>query len=546
MTTDDFPMTDAEIKYATTGRALIRKSQIESIAQLGEIESKPKAPGTGETRTAAARTQSGEALGDQLDPPESETSGSATESRSRRVGIPQKLYQQLYAAFPDAGKRQTREANAITRQIIVSQFLKAKRDKYRTFSFSSKLMRAMYGRLQAGKVSRFLKDTSMVRIDRTHQCNRRCRRYRFCGGLTKSEKATSAPKDGDPHDTSVPVPVAGTGTGAGSLLLDCDLSGGVTDCEPEWVCRPSWRILGVSEMFTFDAGWRKEDFRRFAERSELLWPGSMDFHAHLQIGYDALTFRDVDMAKCIDMAGSVEKGEDWLQSWLSAKRGLATCFRKHGRVYHPVVYIPGELRKNFLTFGDEGYAEVDLKSTYLTICASFLSPSKCKSCLIEDLRTGRFYEIIGALLKRTKFISRQHLKKLIQKHVLFGVKDFGKTEIFQVVADRYPDLASTILAIRGKKYGSSYMSHMLTKCEGGMFVDGLLRWCVQQNIPAITIHDAVGVPATCAKVVATQAREIAEQQLGFEPVFDTKTYRAATNEIKKTNEQRAFVEAVAG
>jgi hypothetical protein len=118
------------------------------------------------------------------------------------------------------------------------------------------------------------------------------------------------------------------------------------------------------------------------------------------------------------------------------------------------------------------------------------------------------------------FTDSQSLKAAVNKDCLFGRQNFGRTPLFVSMQKLFPDLARFI---RHKRlhHDVSWLSDLLTNAEGSFFLDLLLPFVVGSNVPALTIHDAVIVPASKASQVAGYCNQLAEAHFGFCPRFKT-------------------------
>jgi hypothetical protein len=148
-----------------------------------------------------------------------------------------------------------------------------------------------------------------------------------------------------------------------------------------------------------------------------------------------------------------------------------------------------------------------------------LDDSRCKDNLISDLSDGLFYQKLGER-SGNAFSDTQSLKAAVNKDCLFGKRDFGRTPLFVSMQKLYPDLARFIRYQRSR-HSPSYLSDVLTNAESAFFVDLLLPYIVNAGTPALTIHDAVIVPASKASQVAGYCNQLATEHFGFCPKFKT-------------------------
>ncbi len=203
---------------------------------------------------------------------------------------------------------------------------------------------------------------------------------------------------------------------------------------------------------------------------------------------------------------------------------LLYLFRVAGRCYHPLVNQPKLLRQRYLKFCHNGQiedgAEVDMSATYWVLLASILKPSLCKEMLVQELVTGRFYERLNTACGN-HYRDQRELKKAVQKDCLFGKKNFGRTRLFASMERLYPDLARLIRHFRNK-YSLRWLSNKLTNAEGEFFIDCVLPFLLDAGIPALSIHDALVVPASEAEQVRIWCWGLAKERFGFLPMFRIK------------------------
>jgi hypothetical protein len=264
-----------------------------------------------------------------------------------------------------------------------------------------------------------------------------------------------------------------------------------------------------------------------------LWPDKFKYVSCIESSIAKLVIGTVSYEDCLDAAKRSRslsettpevKANLYQESWGSfQERPLQYMTRTAGRVHYPLTNQSKILRINHLQFQHNGLientAEVDMSATYWVLLTSMLDDSRCKDTLIRDLTDGVFYrrlnEATGSL-----FTDSQSLKASVNKDCLFGRQNFGKTPLFSAMERQYPDLAR-LIRHRRIHHTVSWLSDCLTNAESAFFIDCLLPYIVNAGTPALTIHDAVIVPASKASQVASWCSDLAVQHFGFSPRFKT-------------------------
>lgn len=297
--------------------------------------------------------------------------------------------------------------------------------------------------------------------------------------------------------------------------------------------RTIWQYAGTVVITHLPVEWLAGYHRSFRQACLGLWPDKFkyvscieDSIAKLVIGTPTREdyLSAASLSRNLSGASPEVKANTYQHSWGSwQERPLSYLTRKAGRVYFGLTNQPKTLRRNHLQFQHNGLiektAEIDMSSTYWVLLTRMLDDSRSKDNLISDLSDGCFYQKLNQATGNV-FTDTQSLKAAVNKDCLFGKRDFGKTPLFIAMERLYPDLARFIRHKR-RHHDVSWLSDVLTNAEGSFFLDLLLPFVVNAGTPALTIHDALLIPASRAKEVSIWCSDLAVQHFGFSPRFKT-------------------------
>ena len=297
--------------------------------------------------------------------------------------------------------------------------------------------------------------------------------------------------------------------------------------------RTRWQYAGAVVITHLPVEWLQAYDHSFNRACSLLYPEQSRWVSCTESSMAQLVIGTPTREEYVDaathsrnLAGTSPevKADLYQESWSSfQKHPLLYLTRKAGRVYHGMTNQPKILRRQHLSFecdgGVEKTAEIDMSSTYYVLLTSMLDAGRCKDQLIQDLTEGCFYRKLGEA-SGNRFTDTQELKMAVNRDCLFGKRDFGKTPLFVAMEKQFPDLARFIRHKR-RHHDVSWLSDVLTNAEGSFFIDLLLPFVVGANVPALTIHDGLLIPASRAKEVSIWCSDLAVQHFGFCPRFKT-------------------------
>jgi len=421
-------------------------------------------------------------------------------SRTVQVAIDTRVWCDVAQFFPLDGHHKTRASNAECRRIVVLLIWTALKDSNCQFSFSQRVMDVMsvVGCERRKRVVSFFKESKFFEVAQNYSARRN-------SIIWKLSKAKLQRVSGSQHNES--------------------------DVEANAYLRTRWQYAGAVVTTDLSLEWLAEYDRSFRQACSLLFPEQSRWMSCVESSITQLVIGSPTYEDCLSAAShsrnlsgtSTEaKAAMYQRSWGSFQQTpLLYLIRKSGRVYHQLTNQPKTLRRHHLQFQHNGLiqntAEIDMSSTYWVLLTSMLDPSRCKDKLIQDLSDGLFYRKLGEA-SGSVFTETQELKAAVNKDCLFGKLDFGKTPLFIAMQKRYPDLARLIRYQR-RHHDVSWLSDLLTVAEGSFFVDLLLPFVVNAGTPALTIHDALLIPASKAKQVAGYCNQLAEAHFGFSPRF---------------------------
>jgi len=423
-------------------------------------------------------------------------------SRTVPVAIDTRVWSDVAQFFPEGGHHRTIAANAECRRIVVLLIWTALRDAHCCFSFNQSVMDCMslVGSKKRQRIVSFFKESKFFEVAQNYSARRN-------SIIWKLSKAKVKRVSGSQHSA-------------------CDV-------DDYAYLRTRWQYAGVVVTENLPVEWLQAYDQSFNRACSLLWPEQSRWLPCVESSMAQLVIGTVSYQDCLDAAKRSRslsettpeaKAAMYQHSWSSFQQTpLLYLIRKSGRVYHQLTNQPKTLRRNNLQYQHNGLiektAEVDMSSTYWVLLTAMLDASRCKDQLIQDLTEGCFYRKLGEA-SGSVFTDSQSLKAAVNKDCLFGKRDFGKTPLFIALQKLFPDLAR-LIRHRRSRHSVSYLSDVLTNAESAFFVDLLLPYIVNAGTPALTIHDAVIVPASKASQVAGYCNQLAEAHFGFVPRFKT-------------------------
>ncbi len=423
-------------------------------------------------------------------------------SQTIQVAIDRRVWSEACSFFPLNGNHQTAASNAECRRVVCLLILTALRDSNCQFSFSQRVMDGMslVGSKKRQRIVSFFKESQFFEVAQNYSAGRN-------SIIWKLSKAKVKRVSGSQHSES--------------------------DVDDYAYFRTIWQYAGTVVTENLSQEWLAEYHRSFRQACSLLWPEQSRWMPCIESSITQLVIGSPTYEDCLDAAKRSRslsetspevKAALYQQSWSSFQQTpLLYLTRKSGRAYYGLTNQSKYLRRNNLGFvcngGVEKTVEVDMSSTYWVLLTSMLDESRCKDQLIRDLSDGLFYQKLNQATGNA-FTDTQELKAAVQKDCLFGKRDFGKTSLFIAMQKLFPDLARFIRYQR-LHHDVSWLSDLLTNAEGSFFLDLLLPFVVKAGTPALTIHDALLIPASKAKQVAGYCNQLATEHFGFSPKFKT-------------------------
>jgi hypothetical protein len=453
------------------------------------------------------------------------------------VDIDVRIWREICDFFPDSGagiNYQTIELNGECRQIIVAFILSTLQDRERQFSFSQKVQDRMsvVGHRKRKKIVKYFKRSQFFRVAIDYSVDHHSK-------IRTVKGARLMPVDADQHKVMGPRV-----RGLGSVL----------PCSPSLVLDPValpalrlpdvlWRFSGSTVRVLLSVNWYRRYGQSFRDASSAMFPDQWQFVGCVEKSLKQCVFTIPTMQSLEKLAKTRKtksgkrapetplSDDEWAQ--LTLERWIDCCIdpllylhRVELRLYYPLVSQCKHLRHEHLRFMFNGkiepMAEVDMSATFWVLLTSMLHDSPCKDRLIADQNAGSFYSRLNEA-SGSEYTDLGELKIAVQRDCLFGRKDFGKSRLFLVMMDIYPDLAKFILD-RRNRHTVTWMSNLLTNAEGAFFIDCLLPYVVKAGIPALPIHDCLCVPASVAAQVRDWCCKLAKERFGFEPHFKLQTF----------------------
>ncbi len=422
-------------------------------------------------------------------------------SQTIQVQIDARVWCDVAQFFPLEGHHKTKASNAECQKIVCLFIWTALKDAHCCFSFNQSVMDYMsaVGCERRKRVVSFFKESQYFEVAQNYSAGRN-------SIIWKMSKAKVKRVSGSQHS-------------------ECDV-------DDYAYFRTRWQYAGTVVITHLPVEWLQAYDQSFRNACSILFPDKWAFVSSIESSITKLVIGTPTREDYLSAATHSRnsgtspevKADLYQHSWGSwQERPLSYLTRKSGRAYYGLTNQSKYLRRNHLQFQHNGLiektAEIDMSSTYWVLLTAMLDPSRCKDTLIRDITDGVFYrrlnEATGSL-----FTDSQSLKAAVNKDCLFGRQNFGRTPLFVSMQKLFPDLARFI---RHKRlhHDVSWLSDLLTNAEGSFFLDLLLPFVVGSNVPALTIHDAVIVPASKASQVAGYCNQLAEAHFGFCPRFKT-------------------------
>ena len=419
-----------------------------------------------------------------------------------QVAIDKRVWSEACSFFPLDGNHQTAASNAECRRVVCLLIWTALKDSDCCFSFSQRVMDCMslVGSKKRKRIVEYFSQSQFCNIKKNYSADRNSIIRKLCGAKLQRVSGSQHTRDG-------------------------------CEAEANDYLRTRWRYTATVVTVNLPVEWLAEYHRSFRQACSGLWPDKFKYVSCIESSITQLVIGTPTYEECQDAAKSSRslsettpeaKAAMYQQSWSSFQQTpLLYLIRKSGRVYFGLTNQPKTLRRNNLQFQHNGLiektSEVDMSSTYWVLLTAMLDASRCKDSLIHDLTEGCFYQKLGEA-NGNAFSDTQSLKAAVNKDCLFGKRDFGRTPLFVSMQKLYPDLARFIRYQRSR-HSPSYLSDVLTNAESTFFIDLLLPFVVNAGTPALTIHDALLIPASRAKEVASWCSDLAVQHFGFSPRF---------------------------
>jgi hypothetical protein len=164
--------------------------------------------------------------------------------------------------------------------------------------------------------------------------------------------------------------------------------------------------------------------------------------------------------------------------------------RRVNRLYSPWTSTPRELR-GACSLNGEPLVSIDLQASQPTLIG-FLAKDDlfCQACLNDEL-----YSQIGKLFG----VDRETAKPIFLSYI-YGrnrkptARNARAFQVQQFVADNFPETYAFIW--QNKAIDHRAFACRLQNLEAELFLDGIFLEMMQRRLPALTLHDAITVPAS--------------------------------------------------
>lgn len=291
-------------------------------------------------------------------------------------------------------------------------------------------------------------------------------------------------------------------------------NGNSIDCFELLPCSPKW-VDNIERKL-------KKLFDSYLERQELV---------HIKDSYNALSFLDSDLDEIESRHTRSKKSKQWGYHYSgyaeSVRSGEPWRFSPSGnRVHAYVRFFPSDFRiRGFFDYRDsiERVCSADLKSSHPTMLVKVLGdylskrrngPESVENALLELeeyaslVHSGELYESIQGTEKRKD--SKAKFQRWLN----------GERWYYPEVDDwferRFRELFCIIRAFKNNDSFVPIHSH-LRRIEAAVVIQAI-KFCADQNIPAVPIIDEIMVPESEGEKVAQQLLVLLYQQFGLKAV----------------------------
>jgi hypothetical protein len=209
-----------------------------------------------------------------------------------------------------------------------------------------------------------------------------------------------------------------------------------------------------------------------------------------------------------------------------------------GRLFHKASHLPKDVRK-ILEFDGQPTAEVDISNcqplllaVYFRDHASEMNISKSDVNKLLDMTCGgKFYQFLK-ISKELAEIEDAEFKRLVCQNLLFGWRHFMHTKIFDAFRCLVPTAANALFSLH---HSDMRLAKRLQRMETELMFGSIVPQVTfgLGEIPIVTIHDSLIVPAHAGSAVAEHLVKSAHEALGVCPKVKLDTPKREKEANKK-------------
>lgn len=191
-----------------------------------------------------------------------------------------------------------------------------------------------------------------------------------------------------------------------------------------------------------------------------------------------------------------------------------------GRLHTCVTNMKSEFRKCLKMDGEE-LVEIDISYCQPTLLSHLIKGYRNEwSKYVELLQTHDFYDWISSET-RTLGYNREKCKKAIFSQMLFcDNKTSDRSAFFAKFKQHFPKLSREMRGIKITNY--KRLAVLLQRVESKLIIDGVLKKFSQEEIPCLTVHDAVLVKKSDLERAKAFMDQCLTDFLGFQPKLSVK------------------------
>lgn len=208
---------------------------------------------------------------------------------------------------------------------------------------------------------------------------------------------------------------------------------------------------------------------------------------------------------------------------------FTTRSEKTGRLFSNVTCLGRDFKKSLYFYGEK-VSVADVKACQPSILYSFYKDRSSPEAIKykELIETGKFYEFFSERLL-SYYKDRNAVKKPFYVLWFGDENNWGKKRISEslsqlkyVFTNNFPILWSIMRNLKNDDYAA--MACELQRKESDLIFNGVVQWCIENNIKCLTIHDCLLCQEKDILKVSARMKEIFDQSLGLSNIISVESY----------------------